>query len=115
MLLTQTRKQAAVQQEIDALVHIMVEAAPVEQVYLFGSYAYGAPHDDSDLDLYVVFKDDMKMREIDALTTARVAMASVQNTPLDLLGHKNSTFLARAAGSATIEKDIVQKGVKLYG
>ena len=115
MLLTQTSKQAALKQEIDALVNIMVETVPVEMVYLFGSYAYGTPRDDSDLDLYVVFKDDMEMRELDALVTARVAMAPAQNTPLDLLGHKKSTFLVRAAGFATIEKDIIQKGVKLYG
>ena len=78
MLLTQTSKQAALTQEIDALVNIMVETVPVEMVYLFGSYAYGTPRDDSDLDLYVVFRDDMEMRELDALVTARVAMAPVQ-------------------------------------
>jgi predicted nucleotidyltransferase len=105
----------SVKQEIDTLVNIIVETVPVEQVYLFGSYAYGTPRDDSDLDLYVVFKDDMNIREIGALTTARVAMAPVQNTPLDLLGHKKSTFFNRASGFATIEKDIVQKGIKLYG
>ncbi|MDR1470734.1 MAG: nucleotidyltransferase domain-containing protein [Spirochaetaceae bacterium] len=115
MLPTETGKQAAIKRELDALVNIMVETLPVEQVYLFGSYAYGTPRDDSDLDLYVVFKDDMKMREIDALVTARVAMAPAQRTPLDLLGHKKSTFLARTTGFATIEKDVVQRGIKLYG
>jgi predicted nucleotidyltransferase len=115
MLFTHAEKQAAIKQELDALVQVMVETVPVEQVYLFGSYAYGTARDDSDLDLYIVFKDDMKMREIDALVSARAAMAAVQQTPLDLLGHKKGKFLVRAAGFATIEKDIVQKGIKLYG
>jgi predicted nucleotidyltransferase len=52
----------AVRAELDALTKIMVETVPVEQVYLFGSYAYGTPHTDSDLDLYVVFKDDSPLR-----------------------------------------------------
>jgi len=30
----------------------------VDKVILFGSYAYGTPHIDSDIDLYVVTKDD---------------------------------------------------------
>jgi predicted nucleotidyltransferase len=111
MFLTQT----AIKQELNALVQIIVETVPVEQVYLFGSYAYGTPYDDSGLDLYVVFKDDMKMREIDALVATRMAMAPAQHTPLDLLGHKKSKFLDRASGFATIEKDILQKGIKLYG
>jgi len=29
-----------------------------EKIILFGSYAYGTPHQDSDIDLYVVANDD---------------------------------------------------------
>jgi transcriptional regulator with XRE-family HTH domain len=32
--------------------------------YLFVSYAYGTPHKDSDLDLYVVLKDGLPMRDL---------------------------------------------------
>jgi predicted nucleotidyltransferase len=43
----------AVQVELDALTKVIVETVPVEQIYLFGSYAYGTPPKDSDLDLYL--------------------------------------------------------------
>jgi predicted nucleotidyltransferase len=49
----------AVQAELDKLKELIVRAIPVEQIYLFGSFAYGTPHKDSDLDLYVVIKDDV--------------------------------------------------------
>jgi predicted nucleotidyltransferase len=42
-----------VQDELDKLKKIIVNTVPVEQIFLFGSYAYGTPHKDSDLDLYV--------------------------------------------------------------
>ncbi|MDR0610151.1 MAG: nucleotidyltransferase domain-containing protein, partial [Planctomycetaceae bacterium] len=42
----------AIKDELDILTRIIVETVPVEQIYLFGSYAYGTPHKDSDLDLY---------------------------------------------------------------
>jgi predicted nucleotidyltransferase len=108
-------KQAAIKQELDALVKIIAGTVPVEQIYLFGSHVHGTPHNDSDIDLYIVFKDDMQMREIDALVAARVAIAPAQNMPLDLLGQKKSKFLVRSSGLATIEKEITQNGVKLYG
>ena len=43
---------AVIQAEIDKLKDLIVNAVPVEQIYLFGSYAYGTPHKDSDLDFY---------------------------------------------------------------
>ncbi|MDR3262387.1 MAG: nucleotidyltransferase domain-containing protein [Tannerella sp.] len=53
-----------VQEQIDKIKDIIVQTIPVEQVYLFGSYAYGTPRDDSDLDFYVVMKDDVPYQEI---------------------------------------------------
>jgi predicted nucleotidyltransferase len=41
----------AVQSELDVLTNIIANTVPVEEIYLFGSYAYGTPHKDSDLDL----------------------------------------------------------------
>jgi predicted nucleotidyltransferase len=58
---------AGIQKELDTLVKIIVETVPTEQIYLFGSYAYSAPHKDSDLDIYIVMKDDAPMREADAM------------------------------------------------
>jgi predicted nucleotidyltransferase len=104
----------AIRPELDALTTAIVEAVPVEQIYLFGSYAYGTPHKDSDLDLYLVFKDNLPIRELDALLDARIAMDPVQTMPIDLLGLKMNRFLDRAT-DATLERKIAREGVKIYG
>jgi predicted nucleotidyltransferase len=41
----------AIQAELETLKDIIINTVAVEQIYLFGSYAYGTPHKDSDLDL----------------------------------------------------------------
>ena len=41
---------AEVQKEVDKLKELIIKAIPIEQSYLFGSYTYGTPHNDSDLD-----------------------------------------------------------------
>ena len=104
-----------IKKDLDAITRAIAESVPVEEIYLFGSYAYGTPGKDSDIDLYLVFKDDMTMREFEALAAARKVMFGMLNKSIDLLGHKKETFLYRSTGFATIEKEVFQKGIKLYG
>jgi predicted nucleotidyltransferase len=101
--------------ELDTLTRIIVDTVPVEQIYLFGSYAYGTPHTDSDLDLYVVLKNEAPMRELEAYDSIRLATYTKQTKPIDLLVHKKDKFLDRSTGIATIERIIASQGVKLYG
>jgi predicted nucleotidyltransferase len=53
--------------ELNTLKDIIVNTVPVEQIILFGSYANGTPHADSDLDIYVVMSENANIREIDAM------------------------------------------------
>jgi len=76
--------EVAIQTELDKLKDLIVNAIPVEQIYLFGSHAYGNPQKDSDLDLYVVLKDDVQMRDLDAGLQIRFAIARNQNMEGDL-------------------------------
>ena len=103
-----------IKQELDMLTKIITETVPVEEIYLFGSYAYGTPNKDSDLDLYIVFSDDMQMRELDAFFEIRMAVSPVKKMSLDLLGLKLNRFLYNKK-YATIERKIAREGVKLYG
>jgi predicted nucleotidyltransferase len=104
-----------IKKELDTITRHIVENIPVEEVYLFGSFAYGTPGKDSDIDLYLVFKDDMQIREYEALATARKVLFGIQNRSIDLLGQKKQRFLYRSTGFATIEKEVLRKGIKLYG
>jgi len=65
----------AVQAELDKLKELIANAMPVERIYLFGSHAYGTPRKDSDLDLYVVLKDGLPMRDLDAGLQISLAIA----------------------------------------
>ena len=47
-------------EQINLLKDVIVEAMQPEKVYLFGSYAYGVPNEDSDLDILIeVQKSDL--------------------------------------------------------
>jgi predicted nucleotidyltransferase len=64
------------------LLHNMVQRIVArfqpEKIILFGSYAYGRPHADSDVDLLVIMESDEEPRRLGAqqcLTGARPAVA----------------------------------------
>jgi len=104
-----------IKRELDAITKIIADTVPVEAIYLFGSYAYGTPHKDSDLDLYVVLKDETPIREAEAMDAIQIAMYKKKTHPVDLLASKQNRFRYRAKGFATIENTVAQHGIKLYG
>jgi predicted nucleotidyltransferase len=90
-----------------------VATVPTEQVFLFGSYAYGTPNENSDLDVYVVLKDETPIRDLDAMTKIDIAFEN-REQPLDILAFKRCTYEHRKNGLSTIERVVSDKGIKLY-
>jgi predicted nucleotidyltransferase len=105
---------AALQTELDTLKEIIIRTVPVEQIWLFGSYAYGTPHKDSDLDLYVVLKDDVQMRLIDAAITIRLAIGRKKTMPVDVVTNTLGKYRERSK-FPTLERTIEREGIKIYG
>ncbi|GBR75547.1 DNA polymerase beta domain-containing protein [Candidatus Termititenax persephonae] len=103
-----------VQEQIDLIKNIIVATLPVEQIYLFGSYAYGKPHQDSDLDFYVVLDDKVELRNIDAAIKIRKAIDRKKEMPADILTSKQSVFRQRQA-APTLERQVAREGILLYG
>jgi predicted nucleotidyltransferase len=103
-----------VKDELSTLTRVISEAVPVEEIYLFGSYAYGKPGKDSDLDLYVVLKDDIQMRELEAMEKIWDAIYPVKTKSVDLLALKQKSFLNKQQ-NPTLERQIVEEGIKVYG
>ena len=84
-----------------------------EKIILFGSYAYGTPREESDIDIYVVLKDGSK-KPILALQDIYCVLGSVENyEPVDVLANYKSRFEWRSTGP-TIERTIANKGLVLY-
>ena len=92
---------------------IIEDIVEVEKIYLFGSYAYGTPTEDSDFDLCVIIPDN-SMRQTDAVKQIRRALFPVQTTPLDVIVYHADAFRQKAEG-ATLERKIKRDGILLYG
>jgi len=105
---------AAIRAEVDRLKEIIVNAAPVEQIYLFGSYAYGTPHKDSDLDFYVVLKDETQMRDLDAGLQIRFAIDREKTMSVDIIAKKKRDFTCRL-DDITLERKVTRDGIRIYG
>ena len=103
-----------VQAELEKLKELIINAIPVEQIYLFGSYAYGNPNKDSDLDLYVVLKDDIPIRELDAGVKIMSVIRQAKTKPVDIIATKKSKYLKLITGP-TMERKIAREGIKIYG
>jgi len=105
---------AAVKSELDTLREIIVSTVAVEQIWLFGSRANGTPASGSDLDLYVVLKDDAETREFDAEVKILAAIGRVKTMPVDVIANKKSRYLRLAEGP-TMERKIAREGIRIYG
>jgi len=97
--------------EIIKIKDIIIDTVPAERVYLFGSYAYGTPNEDSDYDFYVVIPDD-GMRPIEAIQDIYCSMRGIKK-PVDILAGTTEVF-DRRSNDPTIERVIAREGVVLY-
>lgn len=99
--------------EIRAITKVIKETVDCEKIYLFGSYAYGEPHKDSDLDFYVVIPDDAD-RPIEVMHQIRANLSALgQTMPVDIIAARSSRF-ADMSVLPTMERKIVREGVLLY-
>ncbi|MDR2711862.1 MAG: nucleotidyltransferase domain-containing protein [Clostridiales bacterium] len=98
--------------EIMKIKDTIVKTVPAEKIYLFGSYAYGTPNDDSDYDFYVVIPDN-GMRPLDAIGDIYMVMRGMKRKAADILAGTREIF-ERRSKQLTLERTITEKGVLLY-
>lgn len=99
--------------EIKKLIVERIKPFNPEKIILFGSYAYGNPTEDSDLDICVVEKDFTS--KIAEAIKFRAVLKEIR-MPKDILVEKES-FLQAHSGDEWINSvwyDIVRKGEVLY-
>ena len=102
-----------VRAELDRYVLFISKMDGVMQVYLFGSFAYGLPTTDSDIDLLVVVKDG-----IDPINMVREVKRGLQNkkVSLDILAINDADFAERSnPDRVTLHREIKNRGVLVYG
>lgn len=103
-----------IQSELDRLKDLIINTIPVEQIFLFGSYANGTPHKNSDLDIYVVVKDEYPLRGIDAGLQISMAIARKKSMPVDIVAKKKTDFVNRL-NDITLERKVNNEGILIYG
>jgi len=100
--------------EINAIKDIILDTVECERIYLFGSYAYGTPHKDSDYDFYVVLRDDCEQKPAAMLDAMNCALTKRRlRVPVDLHANYKRRFIDRS-GLLTLERTIAEQGVVLY-
>jgi len=99
-------------EEIKKIRDIIINTIPLEKLYLFGSYAYGTPNEDSDYDFYAVIPND-SMRPTEAIPNIYKAMRGMERKPIDVLAGTAEVF-ERRSKLLTMEREIYEKGVILY-
>ena len=80
-----------------------------ERIILFGSYAYGVPHRDSDVDLLVVVNAANEHHR-----AVRIRLAVPAPFPLDLIVRTPGRLKQRLADGNWFLREIVEKGKVLY-
>jgi len=103
----------AMSKEILKIKDIIASSLDVKKIILFGSYANETNREGSDIDICVI--TDEKKRKIDILRLLRRALYSSISTPLDLLIYKSDEFANRANTLKSIEREIREQGVSIYG
>jgi len=104
---------AQIQKDLDLIRESVLQAVPAEAIYLFGSYAYGTPNQESDFDIYVVVPDSTTdLPELQGDIRGLLRKKKIMD--IDLLMGRSSVFNRRKNGP-TLERVIAQKGAVLYG
>jgi predicted nucleotidyltransferase len=103
------------QQYIPLIVEELKKAEP-EKIILFGSYAYGQPNEDSDLDILVIkdieaanvreFRIDLKLKLWNIIQKL--------NIPIDIIVDSQKRINQRIQDGDQFYKEIISKGYVLY-
>ncbi len=97
---------------LNEIVQRLVNAVKHEKIYLFGSHAYGQPHDDSDVDLLIVVSDsDIPIREKIAESYCALQELVV---PAEIRVVAQKEFMKRSNWFSSIERVVIEKGKLLY-
>jgi len=105
-------------QIIDRIVNRLKEINP-DKVILFGSYAWGEPHGESDLDIIVVTNDDIipinynEKMEI-YLKVSTLLSEFKKQAPIDLVVHTRPMHIKFLNLGSAFSKEISKRGKILY-
>ena len=82
------------------------------KIILFGSYAYGTPTEDSDVDVMVIMRRKRSFRERPSLEIRRRVSAGF---PVDVLVREPREIARRLRWRDSFIEEVLEKGLVMYG
>lgn len=104
-------KKEALEGMLSEVVRRVVEVANPDKIILFGSYAYGKPHKESDLDILVVMESDLPRYKRSVPIYKALADLFV---PLDILVYTPQEIEAWRDVPQAFITSVLKKGKVLY-
>ena len=95
------------------IIRRLVDEFHPETIYLFGSYAWGQPTEDSDMDFMVIVPESEE-NPIQRAVRAQRSLKGVR-AAVDVLVKTPQEFQRYAAVKASLEAQILREGKLLYG
>ena len=99
-------------EKIDLIKDSILKNVPAKYIYLFGSYAYGNPTEESDIDIYLVTPDNVGST-LEIYSKIMVDLSLKKIFFVDLLLNRESIFNKRKTENI-LEETIFQKGKLIY-
>ena len=97
---------------LEKAVRRIVAVLHPEAIYLYGSHAYGQPHEDSDLDVLIVVGDSTSSTHKSAIEAYRALRGLF--LPVEVKVVPRAEFERRAQWFSSIERVVRRKGKVLY-
>jgi len=97
---------------IRALILKSVSKDILKKIYLFGSYAYGNPTEESDIDLCVIIENNINRKEV--FMDISLSLLKNKIIEFDLLVYREEVFF-NIKNLDSVENTIIKEGILLYG
>jgi uncharacterized protein len=110
---TRSPQQIVLPKAVDEIVRRLVEEFKPLQVILFGSYAWGNPTADSDIDLLVILPESHQ-RPIEREIRAHTCLQGI-TTPKDIIVRTQAEVEHARQVVASLERKVLDEGLVLYG
>lgn len=100
------------QEQINELINEIISGYHPEKIYLFGSYATGKQHNDSDIDLFIV--KDTRKRKLDRNREVRKCIKTYPKKGLDVFVFTPDELKQGMNEIMNIGKEAVTTGKLIY-
>jgi predicted nucleotidyltransferase len=85
----------------------------IKKIYFFGSYAYGKPNSESDIDICVIIDENISKHRRDVALKIALNLISEKIIPYDILVYNENLFYG-FVNPQGIENEILKRGKLVY-